>query len=323
MSRTKSPAYQWYPSDYLADEHVQQMTLEAEGAYRRLLDHQWLNGSIPAEIKALAKICRKLPAGRMRKLWEMIAPCFVPADDNPLALVNRRMERVRAERVAFTEERSASGRKGGLQRAANESGRDRGNIGEASGPRPGGGESRKESASFSTRSQFNNGGGRENEWTLAARTIERETVERGDLDQRSAPLPAGDTIKLSLGSGQAHPKPPSPSPSPSNSIMDGAQSAPPLTDVRGAPLSGRESLSEATAGMPGIGDVPASGEPNEFLGWFQLLEATIQAHGGRPAWFDERQQRGAYVRQRAAGVSHDELVAGAILGMPAGPEGAA
>ena len=126
------------------------MTLEAEGAYRRLLDHQWLNGSIPDDIKALARICGKITPARMGKLWPMIAPCFVPLeapmdsgqvvrqsgeDDysfharelqaeleapRVIGLVNRRMERVRSERLAFVSERIESGRKGGRARAENE-----------------------------------------------------------------------------------------------------------------------------------------------------------------------------------------------------------
>ncbi len=37
----KSPAFQFYPSDYLSDENVDSMTLEQQGAYWRLCCHAW------------------------------------------------------------------------------------------------------------------------------------------------------------------------------------------------------------------------------------------------------------------------------------------
>lgn len=37
----KSPAFQFYPADYLADENVDAMTLMQQGAYMRLICHAW------------------------------------------------------------------------------------------------------------------------------------------------------------------------------------------------------------------------------------------------------------------------------------------
>ena len=51
----KAPAYLWYPKDYLADANTVLMSLEEEGAYRRLLDYCWLEGSIPGDMKAMGK----------------------------------------------------------------------------------------------------------------------------------------------------------------------------------------------------------------------------------------------------------------------------
>ena len=72
----KSPAFQWYPKDYLADEHVVPMTLEEEGAYRRLMDFCWLHGSIPDDMKVMAGMCKNVSPARMKKLWSAVAPCF-------------------------------------------------------------------------------------------------------------------------------------------------------------------------------------------------------------------------------------------------------
>ncbi|HEY5085926.1 MAG TPA: DUF1376 domain-containing protein [Gemmatimonadaceae bacterium] len=111
-TENKAPAYPWYARDFAADEPVQLMTLEEEGAYRRLLDHQWLHGSIPCDVVAIARICKNTPRARMVKLWAAIAPCFVADDSAPSRLQNRRLERERARSAAYRERQSAAGKLG-------------------------------------------------------------------------------------------------------------------------------------------------------------------------------------------------------------------
>jgi Protein of unknown function (DUF1376)/DnaB-like helicase C terminal domain len=53
-----SPAFQFYPADYLADANVQMMTLEEEGAYIRLLSYCWREGTIPADNASLSRLCK-------------------------------------------------------------------------------------------------------------------------------------------------------------------------------------------------------------------------------------------------------------------------
>lgn len=118
MTSDKSPSYQWYPRDFEADEHVKLMDLEAEGAYRRLLDHQWLHGSIPVDVIAQAAICKRVAVGRMRRLWAQMRACFVAVDDDPTRLVNRRLERIRAERELYLEGQRQRGRDGAERRWA-------------------------------------------------------------------------------------------------------------------------------------------------------------------------------------------------------------
>lgn len=108
----KAPAYQWYARDFAADELVQLMTLEEEGAYRRLLDHQWLHGSIPADVAQIARICKNMPVRRMQKLWAAIGPCFVPAADDPSRLQNRRLERERAKSQEYRDKQTEKGKHG-------------------------------------------------------------------------------------------------------------------------------------------------------------------------------------------------------------------
>lgn len=112
MSGAMPPSYPWYPRDFMADEPVMLMTLEQEGAYRRLLDHQWLHGSIPSDFKQLAVICKSVTAAKMKALWTGIAECFVVVPDDDTRLINERLERVREEYVRFHAGRSAAGSKG-------------------------------------------------------------------------------------------------------------------------------------------------------------------------------------------------------------------
>lgn len=69
----KPPAFQWYPKDYLASARVAEMTLQEEGAYRRALDYCWINGSVPADAKRLARMigkgCSKTLAEKVQKMF--------------------------------------------------------------------------------------------------------------------------------------------------------------------------------------------------------------------------------------------------------------
>jgi uncharacterized protein YdaU (DUF1376 family) len=112
----KAPAYQWYPRDFASDEPVQLMTLEQEGAYRRLLDHQWMHNSIPEGPAQLAKICKNIPVAQMRRIWVSIAVCFVPVEGEEGRLQNRKLERVRAVSREYHERQSAAGRRGAAAR---------------------------------------------------------------------------------------------------------------------------------------------------------------------------------------------------------------
>lgn len=111
----KAPAYQWYPKDYDTDEAVKLMTYEQEGIYRRLLDHQHLHGSIPADPKAIAQLVPKVSLKRFLTLWPALSAKFVIQDDRR---VNRKLERVKADFAAFMNGRSVGGRRSAQLRLA-------------------------------------------------------------------------------------------------------------------------------------------------------------------------------------------------------------
>lgn len=115
MKPSKSPWYPWFPRDFAADEPVMLMSLEQEGAYRRLLDHQWLHGSIPADLGQLAVICKMLPAARMRSVWAGVSRCFEAVEGTD-RLVNPRLERVRDTAEEHRERQRQNGSKGARKR---------------------------------------------------------------------------------------------------------------------------------------------------------------------------------------------------------------
>src|SRR3954447_2406595 len=81
MIRVKSPAFQWYPRDHIADPLVAVMTLEQEGAYRRLLDMCWLEGGLPAEMAVLWQVAKAPNRARFEEdIWPVVQQKFYLRD---------------------------------------------------------------------------------------------------------------------------------------------------------------------------------------------------------------------------------------------------
>ncbi len=111
----KSPAYQWYPKDAETDEKYRLMNCEAIGVYERMRDHEWLEGSLPADFEALAALVgHKMSARRLMALWPQIRECFELREDG--RLVNQRLEAQRTSQQSFAKGASANGRKGAAKR---------------------------------------------------------------------------------------------------------------------------------------------------------------------------------------------------------------
>jgi len=101
----KRPAFQWYPKDYLSDENVALMTLEQEGAYTRLLNYCWLQGSIPSDIDALARLCR-VSAEDMDRIWPGVEKCFQGRGER---LTHGRLEKERRKQSSYRDAKKAAG----------------------------------------------------------------------------------------------------------------------------------------------------------------------------------------------------------------------
>ena len=77
----KSPAFQFYPADFLADEKIALMNCEEIGAYWLLVCYCWREGSIPSDIEQLSRLCR-MDAKRMTDVWVNVKHCFCIMHDN-------------------------------------------------------------------------------------------------------------------------------------------------------------------------------------------------------------------------------------------------
>lgn len=111
----KSPAFQFYPTDFLADENVVLMTNQEVGCYVKLLCYCWREGSIPADVTKLSKLCGE-DGSAMADLWLAIKPCFVPHTTDASRFVHPRLEEERKKQQEHRKERAESGAKGAKAR---------------------------------------------------------------------------------------------------------------------------------------------------------------------------------------------------------------
>lgn len=111
MASDKAPAFQFYPRDFLTDEHVVLMDLEERGAYITLLCMCWLEGSLPATDEDIAHILR-IHLNKWSRLSKKVKARFTPNEAG--RLVNPRMEEERAKQLRWLEKSV----EGGLRSAA-------------------------------------------------------------------------------------------------------------------------------------------------------------------------------------------------------------
>ena len=104
----KPPAFLLYTTDLLADGAVMAMTLEEFGAFMKLLCIAWGEEGIPADDKALCRLLGVSPR-KWKSLWPAMESKWESNGNG--RLINPRMERVRAERIAFSQRASKAAAK--------------------------------------------------------------------------------------------------------------------------------------------------------------------------------------------------------------------
>jgi uncharacterized protein YdaU (DUF1376 family) len=90
----KSPAFQFYPGDFLSDSKVMLMSNAAVGCYTKLICHEWKDGSIPKNINDIAKLCGESET-EMAMLWQSIETCFNPHPKDATKLIHPRLNKER------------------------------------------------------------------------------------------------------------------------------------------------------------------------------------------------------------------------------------
>jgi len=109
----KSPAFQFYPTDWLGSQRVQMLTLEEEGAYIRLVASCWQHGSIPADTEQCARIIGK---GCSTTVARVVQAMFQPSHETG-RLVHDRLESERIKQADWREKSSLGGKKSAQMRA--------------------------------------------------------------------------------------------------------------------------------------------------------------------------------------------------------------
>lgn len=106
------PSFPFYPADWLLGTLT--FSLAEDGAYLRLVMHQWNAGSVPGDdLAAIAKILR-VSEREARPVWAAVSAKFIRGDDGGWR--NARVEKQRAEKVRYHEGQAAKGRRSAEQR---------------------------------------------------------------------------------------------------------------------------------------------------------------------------------------------------------------
>jgi len=113
MASEPSPAFQFYPLDFLGDRHVLAMTLEARGAYITLLCICWRDHFLPLNPRLLAQIVGVPAATFQARLWPQLLPCFTWTEHG---YQQKRIERERLKQTTFREAKSRAGQLGNAKR---------------------------------------------------------------------------------------------------------------------------------------------------------------------------------------------------------------
>lgn len=123
MSKEKSPAFQFYPRDLLSDINWIMMSYTERGLYWHLVSICWLEGSLPADEGALARIAC-LNINDFNDLWKSISKCFKAKEitleqggsKGGCVLVHPRLEIERAKQAIWREKSALGGRRSAHKR---------------------------------------------------------------------------------------------------------------------------------------------------------------------------------------------------------------
>ena len=108
----KSSGFSFSPSEYLANQQIQMMSLEEEGIYIRLLSYCWQNGSVPKDPDQAARLVGK---GASTTVVASVLRLFHPAQ-NPQELTHFDLQQQKERLTQWKEKSAAGGRKSAATR---------------------------------------------------------------------------------------------------------------------------------------------------------------------------------------------------------------
>lgn len=111
---TKSPAFQFYPRDFLSSSKVDDMSMTERGIYITFLSRCWLDAGLPTDMKRLAKMAKMKPQ-QFERLWTNgpLHECFYSKANT---LQNDRLDHERKSQAEYRRKQSDNGKMGGRPR---------------------------------------------------------------------------------------------------------------------------------------------------------------------------------------------------------------
>jgi uncharacterized protein YdaU (DUF1376 family) len=111
---TKSPAFQFYPNDWLSSARIATMTLEQEGAYIRLLCYCWASGdcTIPNDDDKLLRLSRLKNIDDLR----VVQQCFNQCPTDSTKMVHDRLLLEHEKQLKWREKSAEGGKRSAAKR---------------------------------------------------------------------------------------------------------------------------------------------------------------------------------------------------------------
>lgn len=97
---SKLPYFRWHPKDFDTDQNVRLMDMCEVGLYVLCLNHSWINGSLPDDIKKISKIVGQ-PLAKVKRSWVAVSRCFVKNESGNLVNLKQEKERTWAVERSF------------------------------------------------------------------------------------------------------------------------------------------------------------------------------------------------------------------------------
>jgi uncharacterized protein YdaU (DUF1376 family) len=118
MAKEKSPAFQFYPKDFLTDERVRLMSHQERGIYITLLCMCWQEGSLPASVDDLARLVG-MPLRQFKRLWAgSLGQCFTADGASDGRWRNKRLDEERDKQETYRRRQSDKGKASAANRKA-------------------------------------------------------------------------------------------------------------------------------------------------------------------------------------------------------------